>query len=349
MQVDAPARLASVLQGEGWRLPDREARSIRYVLGAALAYCFVIVALSDFPARMFAESAGSYFSIAAVAALFVASAYALVCLFDEGARENAASRIIFLGAAAIVVAITFSSFIIFKQVLLPERGFVWDRTFMEIGRALFFGESAWVVTHRLLGLTATRFLDSLYSLWVVLAFGCPLVAMAAFRDSRKRLRILIGWVAAWVAIGTVAAWIFASAGPCYFNAVVGPDTSYALLDQRLADLARAAADRGTPIGAVPVQHTLLAAYQSGDYLLAGGISAMPSMHVALAVLLALAGFEYSRTCGAAMTVYAVLIWIGSVHLGWHYFVDGPVAALLMFGLWKLAGLAAQRLLGEAPA
>ena len=62
---------------------------------------------------------------------------------------------------------------------------------------------------------------------------------------------------------------------------------------------------------------------------------MPSMHVAMATLMAIGGFKYSRPWGALLTVYALLIWIGSIHFGWHYFIDGPVATVMMAGVWVL--------------
>jgi hypothetical protein len=33
----------------------------------------------------------------------------------------------------------------------------------------------------------------------------------------------------------------------------------------------------------------------------------------------------------------MIIWIGSVHLGWHYATDGIVGFLMMLILWTLAG------------
>ena len=70
---------------------------------------------------------------------------------------------------------------------------------------------------------------------------------------------------------------------------------------------------------------------------------MPSVHNALAVLFALAAFRLNRTAGWALAAYAGLIWLGSVHLGWHYAVDGLVAAALTAGLWRVAGRIADRL------
>ena len=40
----------------------------------------------------------------------------------------------------------------------------------------------------------------------------------------------------------------------------------------------------------------------------------------------------------AAIVYAFLIWTASVHLGWHYALDGVLAALLTVVLWWVTGL-----------
>jgi hypothetical protein len=60
-------------------------------------------------------------------------------------------------------------------------------------------------------------------------------------------------------------------------------------------------------------------------------------------LFALAAFRLNRAAGWVLAAYAVLIWIGSVHLGWHYAVDGLAAAALTIGLWRVAGRIADRL------
>ena len=70
---------------------------------------------------------------------------------------------------------------------------------------------------------------------------------------------------------------------------------------------------------------------------------MPSVHNGLAALFALAGFRIHRKLGWAMTVYAGVIWLGSIHLGWHYAIDGLFAFALAWGIWKVAGRVALRL------
>jgi membrane-associated phospholipid phosphatase len=64
---------------------------------------------------------------------------------------------------------------------------------------------------------------------------------------------------------------------------------------------------------------------------------MPSMHVASSCLMALGAYQISRPLGRAMAVFAALIWIGSIQLGWHYAVDGIVGAAMTFAVWRMAG------------
>lgn len=78
---------------------------------------------------------------------------------------------------------------------------------------------------------------------------------------------------------------------------------------------------------------LLSAPESHRSLLYDGVAAFPSLHVAMAVLHAVALRESSRMLFWLLAVYAVVIQFGSVALGWHYAVDGYVGALLAIGLY----------------
>ena len=67
-----------------------------------------------------------------------------------------------------------------------------------------------------------------------------------------------------------------------------------------------------------------------------GIAAFPSLHVGLVALFALFVRHVHRTAGHLMWCYVVLMQVGSVHLGWHYAVDGYVGMLLAYLLYRLA-------------
>ncbi|HWC55502.1 MAG TPA: phosphatase PAP2 family protein, partial [Sphingomicrobium sp.] len=72
-------------------------------------------------------------------------------------------------------------------------------------------------------------------------------------------------------------------------------------------------------------------------VIGGGISALPSVHNGLAVLFALGASKLNRTAGWLFGAYALFIWIGAIHLGWHYAADGLVAAAATVILWKASG------------
>lgn len=320
---------------------DRRAAVV--VLGSVFAYGFVMQRLSGVSVGSLIGVVMMFEPIAAAVILFVALVATTVWIARPDVRDNIESRLFWLLVAGSMAWLTFPLFGMFKQVVLPLRGFLWDSSLAHIGR-LLLGVSPWQVTHSVFGsLRATRFLDSVYSLWLILIFAFPMVAAVAFGDPRVRFRLIFSWFSAWVVIGTLAAWVFASAGPIYYNSLVGPDANYAALQLRLAGLERLATADGHPLAALEFQPILLNAFRLRDYTPAGGISAMPSMHVALAILLVISGFQRNRLWGIALTTYALLIWIASIHFGWHYFVDGPVAALMMLSLWWASAPLAARL------
>ncbi len=59
-----------------------------------------------------------------------------------------------------------------------------------------------------------------------------------------------------------------------------------------------------------------------------GISAMPSLHVAAVTFIAVFLFQISSLMGGIGVLYAIITFIGSIFLQWHYAVDGYVGCAL---------------------
>ncbi len=70
-------------------------------------------------------------------------------------------------------------------------------------------------------------------------------------------------------------------------------------------------------------------FQQGEILFRQGD---PSDHV-----LALLGWRTHRLLGVLFGVYCGIILIGSVHLGWHYAIDGYVGIAVSYALWRCVG------------
>ncbi|AQR75351.1 phosphatase PAP2 family protein [Sphingomonas sp. LM7] len=272
------------------------------------------------------------------ASLFLGVLLCLTTLYMQRRRSSARrfdrTGVMVVLLAALLVGLTIPVFGMFKQLILPARGFPLDPVLRAIDQTLFLGADPWRVSHALMpSVGVTQFLDKLYTLWMPMMFVFPMLAIVAGRTEPDRVRLVGCWLAAWILIGGVGAWLLGSAGPCYYNALVAPDAGFALFDAQLQHQAQAAREGGWPIAAIEFQSMLLDAYRNGGYAPAGGISAAPSMHVAMAALFAIGGFRINRWLGGGLTLFAALIWVGSVHLGWHYAVDGLISIVAMLAIW----------------
>lgn len=312
-------------------------KAIGALCAILLVFALLMVTMSAAMSLEFGPVLASFMMMALCAGLAVCALAQLVAIATPG-RWTFDLRARWLILAILMVGLTLPLFQLFKQHILPARGFPFDPYVAALDRFLFAGHDAWRITHALFGsVGGTLFFDRVYALWLPMMFVFPMIAVMAARDERVRARLLGCWIISWVLIAVLGAWVFGSAGPCYYIQLVGPDAGFSELNARLAALGVAAQKEGQVLAALDFQAMLLAEHRTTDLLPAGGISAMPSMHVAMATLFALSGYRIYRPLGHVMALYAVLIWIGSVHLGWHYASDGIIGAAMMALLWHVSG------------
>lgn len=104
-------------------------------------------------------------------------------------------------------------------------------------------------------------------------------------------------------------------------------------DQSFAPLVQILAEKAPEV--IATKNFLIATME--EPLLVSGISAMPSIHVAVSVFAALWLQQYRRSfLTLSGWTYAVIIYIGSIHLGWHYATDGFVSAIAVTLMWWLS-------------
>lgn len=238
------------------------------------------------------------------------------------------------GAPAMTLCIVmiplFSSF---KAMIPLFSSYSWDPALIALDRALFLGNDAWAAFQPLLGYPlVTAALAVAYSAWGLLLYaGCLVVAFYGFVPDDVRRRFFLTYAMAWSLMGGVLATLFASVGPVFAKVLVGIDH----FDPQMTYLREANAR--IPVVTLPVQELLLARFSVDDASLGSGISAMPSMHVAIATLFWLALRECGPRLGRVFGLYLILIWLGSFHLAYHYAVDGIVSVVMVAGLWWCAG------------
>jgi hypothetical protein len=140
---------------------------------------------------------------------------------------------------------------------------------------------------------------------------------------------LLAYGLAWFLLGVVAATLCSSAGPIFYDRLFG-GTAFAPLAETLhargAWVVLAESDR---------MWDSLASDRPG---LVAGISALPSMHVAISVWMVLTARSLAPKAVPVACLYTVFIGVGSVQLGWHYVSDGVAGAVGMLLVWRLAAL-----------
>jgi hypothetical protein len=210
----------------------------------------------------------------------------------------------------------------------------WDAQFMEWDRILHFGIHPYVLFDPLLGHpVVTKLLDLAYYVWFpVIWVSLVWQAWHGSRESATRSQYLVAFALCWILLGSLAAIAFSSAGPVYYGEVVSGGDPYAELMRHLHLV-----DAEYSLKSLWAHELLWQSYVDGKLIEFGGISAMPSLHVSMCVLLAILGFNVDRRIGWAYTVFAVLIFLGSFQLAWHYAIDGYVAAIGTAGIWWFSG------------
>jgi len=279
-------------------------------------------------------------------------------------------RLASFACAVIYGRVLTDTFTSLKAAIPTLHPYAWDETFMRWDRVLHGGRQAWELLQPFAIPNVTLILNVLYNTWMFVLFGVFMwQAWSANEHLRRRFFLTFGL--AWMLLGTLAATGLSSAGPCYYSRISKQaDDPYAPLMAYLREV-----NATHHLWALDVQDALWQAYagpgetgisqserdaarvlaEGGDRFghpagaaaddsasvgqMLEGISAMPSMHVAMAVLFALLGWAVDRRLGLAFTLFAISIQIGSVHLGWHYAIDGYASAIAVTALWLVVGRA----------
>lgn len=255
-------------------------------------------------------------------------------LIDDIKSYATLDRLLTFAPLFFLIPIFFSLFTSAKNMIPIIDPFSWDPAFAKLDAWLHFGRQPWEWLQLILGFAAVTFVISVfYKLWFLIKF--LVMYWQAFSLKRPALReqFFIALLGIWIVNGTVLATLLSSAGPCYFGDLYpGMADPYAGLMDYLYATAKE-----VPVYDLFVQEYLWHAHEGRTMVMFSGISAMPSMHVSLAFLFLLLGWQYGRVQKVFFTVFLILTMIGSVHLGWHYAADGYLSILTTLPVWWLAG------------
>jgi hypothetical protein len=228
-------------------------------------------------------------------------------------------RLAFALTTMLSAPLFFNAFTAWKSMIPVVHPYSMDLLLAHLDALLHGG-----APHRLLEWLPLVPVDRIY----FFAWGEVLLLALMVMAWRAETRVLLAFVLTWIVLGTVVAIVVPSAGPPYFATLTGRN-DYAGL---LTHLEHAG---GAPLIAPQIQRNLWRIYESGGVATASGISAFPSMHVAVPALLTFASWGRSRVLSLMLGGFTIVIFISSVALGWHYAVDGYAGVLGAGAIWML--------------
>jgi len=289
---------------------------------------YVAIAVAIFPTHFAAFLWSNVMALASgalVPALLLA-AYSLYrgreAVRSRAAIGNKSAFLLFGAYAAYLTAYTTYKFNI--PAIVP---FYADGLLAEVDR-LIHGTDPWRIAHGMAGDWWRYLVVQAYShMWFAAWFGTVLYAIAYARPG-DRARYLWGNVLTLAVVGTILATLLSSAGP-NFPSMFPEGARFIPLRAEL---------EASPANASLLLYIdyLRDAYFQPAGAIGTGISAMPSVHVAIAVLNAWFYSSLGRRRGLVAWLFAALILFGSVYTGWHYAVDGYVSIAVVSLIWWAA-------------
>lgn len=260
-------------------------------------------------------------------AMWLVPLFALVLLVIG--RRRVAGKLGMLGYAVAGSVLFQVGFSFLKSTMPMVVPFYADAALAEADHWLHGGNDPWVIAH-ILGayLPVDGLLPFYLPVWLVPAIGLPVVLAVADDSDDRRARFLALYMFCWIFLGNALAFAGSSVGPIYYDALLGSD--------RFAPLLSVLRETGIAEGEIGmVQDRLWAAYADSNMALGLGISAFPSVHLAVATMTALYMAERSRWLVLPGMMFIALILFLSVYTGYHYAVDGYFSILVVAAAWAL--------------
>lgn len=236
------------------------------------------------------------------------------------------SRAVLLSMMAIALLLALTSYTTLKIQIPDLVPFYADEWAARLDMTLH-ADAPWIWTHAVWPDAWSETMFFVYGkLWFAYWIATPVYVVLWCKPGLTR-NYIWAFLLTLMICGNVVALMFSSVGPVYYDHFLGGDT-FEGLQARLTALDQSGS-------ALYYASYLLDSYYSRDSAFGTGISAIPSMHVAVAVLNAWLFSQMNRFAGVLAWGFALLIQFGSVYTGWHYAIDGYMSALLVTLIWAM--------------
>lgn len=239
-----------------------------------------------------------------------------------------APKIPLLVLPIVISPIFLAAFTAAKSAIPTLVGFRYDHLLADLDAAVFLTDP-WRITHMFIGRVGTTVIQFFYVAVWVSALALSQAAIPIFASRRRVGVFFTAMLLTWFVAGFLIAYALPAAGPVFVN--MSDPSLLSRFSPLTTDLARLLPP-GSPFLHGPIY--LEEGIKSGTAYSGGGISAMPSMHIAVVTIYVLAS---RRTLWfAPACLFALIIFIGSIHSGYHYAMDAAIAIPVAILCWHAA-------------
>ncbi|HYD17732.1 MAG TPA: phosphatase PAP2 family protein [Patescibacteria group bacterium] len=343
-----------------WRNAFRDHRAALWVAGLYSAAVIAEAIFCRVPLAEISRIFGYLFMSAMIAVVFAAGLYFVTFIRffmggsgaffarwrnAAGALDIATRRYLegerWTYALVAFLAMSADNFFFMSKSLIatvnPGGKLFWDPVFRDFDHALHFGYPHEYLIPAVNALNLAQVLDVSYALWLLVMFFATGYTIFVERRLLQRLQFLWTYLLAWIVLGTFGATAFSSVGPLFYGDFIPWPSPYAAVGENLTRMS----EQGFMFAAKT--RDLLLGWAHNDQVFdPNALSAMPSMHLAIAWLLVLYARGISRAAFAAACAFFAVIFTGSIYLGFHYAVDGYVSVAGVSLIWWGAGRVLKR-------
>jgi hypothetical protein len=305
-----------------WAVPATVFVGIQFLIGLALASA---IGFTPTPPVVMYLGWGAAVALFAALAWIVVEVVKMWRLGEESPSRKLLAlfrsdwpKLLVAGYGCLLVGLQFASLTWLKS-MLPLAVPFWADPYLAAFDKTLFGADPWKLL-RPLPEQAETIVDSVYMAWFPIK-AYTLMALLALPPQRIKSEALLAYFLTIGLFGVLGQFALSSAGPIFYHSLgFGSDFHGLRMTASVAE-----------------EHDYLwSIYQHRETSFGGGISAMPSVHVALAAWLALTLRSVWPGLSVVGWSFYCAICFGSVYLGWHYVADGLAGTAAALLSWKLS-------------
>ena len=234
----------------------------------------------------------------------------------------------FLGFVLMLAGfITFKTHLPLIALSFADPPFFADPMLAEFDKWLHGGVDPYIIAHKYFAHLGTGWVDWIYGGGWGFIVTTMMLFVAISDDDQDRIRdVVYLYLFTHMVLGNLLAFAFMSAGPVYYDQIFETDRFSGLASAlQSIDMINSFIGR--------IQAVLLSIYQQGAFAFGSGISAFPSVHVAVSMVAALYFCSRSRWFLPFSIFFVAAIQLQSVYTGYHYAIDGYFSIIVVTLLW----------------